>query len=481
MATNKPDHLQLSFAHEVTDIPQLIIPSLMSIGWFFACVVVIFEDDLSGDDFIGILLFLVMGFLFLVYSVREWWRILFFAETICTVTNENLTVRHLPIPLFDRQTVRTKEIKRVYVQERHLYAETKNGRSILLMKSCPRPESTADSIENFLWDRSQQRLEKPWKTLAQQYNLQFDWSNEGRPMTVAGVYQGYNITLSAAYDQKNKPYTEFYLSPSNQNTPSTDADPQLPWTSATLTELLQPHDWRARLSGDWGKVEGANRINEKYLTYVAPKFIADIETIGCLLDALSQLWHMYPQILAQPQAAVPVLQKLAMNQHEASSALARYLLEYLAEATQSLQNNYPDLLCQHCFHRFAKHTVNLSFASSVSYYGCRACHRTQDHITVRRVIAVLNETMKIDYKTTEQGFYLNWALYQDLFDFDEIRIDQISDEMLERFVVQVGNDTDPTRKAKYDQMCCMVTPSTTLSENSLRLLRQQFDLIVVRS
>jgi hypothetical protein len=49
-----------------------------------------------------------------------------------------------------------------------------------------------------------------------------------------------------------------------------------------------------------------------------------------------------------------------------------------------------------------------------------------------------------------------------------------NDEDIERFVVQVGNDTDPFRKPRYWQMTCTIGSACRLSENTLRILEKMF-------
>jgi hypothetical protein len=75
---------------------------------------------------------------------------------------------------------------------------------------------------------------------------------------------------------------------------------------------------------------------------------------------------------------------------------------------------------------------------------------------------------------------VNWLQYRQLFDFDEIQIIQASDEEVERFVVQVGNDTDSVRKARYQHMHCIISSKCNLSENTMRILRRTFGQIEVQ-
>jgi hypothetical protein len=69
---------------------------------------------------------------------------------------------------------------------------------------------------------------------------------------------------------------------------------------------------------------------------------------------------------------------------------------------------------------------------------------------------------------------VNWSAKRRLFDFDRVEIIQTTDEDVERFAMQVGNDTDPVRQSRYAQMQCHIAPDCQLSENSLRVLQSFF-------
>jgi hypothetical protein len=58
-----------------------------------------------------------------------------------------------------------------------------------------------------------------------------------------------------------------------------------------------------------------------------------------------------------------------------------------------------------------------------------------------------------------------------------VEIIQASDEDIERFAVQVGNDTDPLRQPRYRQLHCRIGLTCHLSENSLRVLQSVFGVV----
>ncbi len=69
---------------------------------------------------------------------------------------------------------------------------------------------------------------------------------------------------------------------------------------------------------------------------------------------------------------------------------------------------------------------------------------------------------------------VNWLARRTLFDFDEIEIVRATDEDVERFVVQAGNDTDEFRQSRYREMSCKIVLDCRLSGNTLRILKNTF-------
>ena len=95
---------------------------------------------------------------------------------------------------------------------------------------------------------------------------------------------------------------------------------------------------------------------------------------------------------------------------------------------------------------------------------------------MREVVAVLDATWpkESDYNKEQDSLRVNWLKRQETFDFDRVDIVQVDDEDVERFVTQIGNDTDDWRSSRYRQMRCRVAAKSDLSENTLRILRDMF-------
>jgi HEAT repeat protein len=110
---------------------------------------------------------------------------------------------------------------------------------------------------------------------------------------------------------------------------------------------------------------------------------------------------------------------------------------------------------------------------------CRRCDKAANLVFgVRQVVAVLDENWTAK-QTQEAGFLRgNWLKRRAVFDFDRVEIVAATDEEVERFAIQVGNDTDEWRQKRYKKMACQVAADCALSENTLRILRSTFGEVV---
>ena len=150
------------------------------------------------------------------------------------------------------------------------------------------------------------------------------------------------------------------------------------------------------------------------------------------------------------------------------------LLQAIAqETTHRLARPTQTHLCPLCLTRCGRHSVVVD-TMEITFYGCRTCRQSREFFT-GEVVAVLNSG---SYEAVPQqvadDVWVNWLSRRELFDFDRVEIVQATDEEVERFAVQVGNDTDPGRVVHYEQMVCVVQRSCHLSPNSRRILGRIF-------
>lgn len=195
------------------------------------------------------------------------------------------------------------------------------------------------------------------------------------------------------------------------------------------------------------------------------------------LDTLCDFADAYAECCAKITAiggeAISALQEIAHQPDHKLYSVAIQLLTNIAQTTVGeLENQALYLICPYCITRCAAHRVVLPSKDTVTYYGCRVCGQSRKFLTVKgQIVAVLNNQVSAEQMMSEDVLRVNWLLHRRLFDFDYVEIVQAEDEDVERFAVQVGNDTDLYRKPHYQTMQCTVAMGCNLSMNTLKILR----------
>ncbi|MBM3239024.1 hypothetical protein FJZ31_22250 [Candidatus Poribacteria bacterium] len=177
--------------------------------------------------------------------------------------------------------------------------------------------------------------------------------------------------------------------------------------------------------------------------------------------------------------AVEPLRRIAQGKTELRCT-AVWLLKSIAQDTTSrLKRQAPRLLCPQHLVRYHANKVRVSWRVSFTYYGCRVCGQSREFLDwPGKVVAVLDGVMS-DERVQEDGVLrVNWLVRRALFDFDQVEVRQATDEQVERFAVQVGNDTDEFRRPRYNKMRCVVASVCHLSENTIRILRSRFGEVI---
>lgn len=208
----------------------------------------------------------------------------------------------------------------------------------------------------------------------------------------------------------------------------------------------------------------------KNVMYQQKNIETDKDYLQFLFDMLVDLIEAYPSALALGGEAIRPLLRVKQNHDNILSSITSSLLRGIESDTKErLGANPSKFLCRRCLVR-----CGMRREQAVKYYGCRVCGQGRDVLEWEHpIIAVLDDA-------TNQRFYgndvirENWLVRQTQFDFDEVEIVKATDEEIERFAVQVGNDTDEVRKSKYKQMRCVVSSDCGISENTTRILKSIF-------
>ena len=173
--------------------------------------------------------------------------------------------------------------------------------------------------------------------------------------------------------------------------------------------------------------------------------------------------------------AVPHLAAAAGQKNGSLRQIAAWLLRSIEEETGSRLAPFANcLLCPRCLARCRANLAHPAGLDPHVYYGCRACGQGQEFWRYSWLVAVLDSDRAEEMEAQAELLRVNWLVRRSLFDFDEVEIIRATDEEVERFAIQVGNDTDPFRKPRYSRMRCSVGQKCFLAENTIRILKQRF-------
>jgi hypothetical protein len=343
---------------------------------------------------------------------------------------------------------------------------------------------------DFLMRRRQPWLD--WQALAAANRLTFQSKSQllRDGAKVFGHYRGHKLKLITAQTIKSGAdytFTEILLWSqhlSSQPLLPLDKTGFEPLSMEALTHLLAPAGLRYPLRGSLRVKD-----NGQMFWYHQAEVQANPDYLQYLFDLLGDLAENYPKILALGGEAVAALQELTVHypRHALSFIAANLLAAIVTETTIRLKPHTADLICPQCLVSCGPHPIKLSnpnpaeyYFNPTEFYGCRRCGQSRTFFE-GWLVAVLDQHMEAEQSQHNGVWQINWLTYRHLFDFDEVKIIHASDEQVERFAIQVGNDTDPVRQPRYKQIRCLIAPECHLSENTLRILRRMFGQVEISS
>ena len=114
----------------------------------------------------------------------------------------------------------------------------------------------------------------------------------------------------------------------------------------------------------------------------------------------------------------------------------------------------------------------------LTYMGCRICGETHNGIKPQLVIAVLDSAMREPTEQVQNTFKVNWLQSKRMFDYDHVEIGSASEDDIKTFCIEIGNDADPARIRKNNQMQCIIQPGANLSGEIKNILQQHFKKVI---
>ncbi len=318
----------------------------------------------------------------------------------------------------------------------------------------------------FLLSYKQERnMETFWQKFANDKDFLYTpGTSSRRGEMITGVYRGYLLKIS---NHRPDPFSDGIFTDIELIAQDKNARTGELYTSPIDIEaLVRNFILDFRLAGQLRLSEGRVRYqlfelrdNATYLTFI--------------LDWLRDLNFAYSTLAQQDsKAALFLLKSLSKIDPELQPHVI-CLLQKITQNTNQLEHRFSRLTCPQCLTRYTKHNIQHHLLANVLiYYGCRVCHQSTDFIESQTVAAILDNSGETKVCQQEGVLWVNWSIERTLFDFDVVKIKQANDEEVERFAMQVGNDTDPVRKASYKKIRCLVSAECDLSENTLRILER---------
>lgn len=322
-----------------------------------------------------------------------------------------------------------------------------------------------------------------WQTFAQNNNLTF--KSEillFRDAYVIGNYDHYKFKLETFSRTKqietpsrwrtghspSRIYTRMILqtiAPVTINTINRAFD------KTTIIDWLLLADMQEDIKGRFYAYEtGQQLVYEQEYIEVDPSYL---QTVVSLLKGLIE---KYPYVIELGAEAISVLHPVSRKYHILRHVAGQLIFDIGQKTEQELKKRASYLLCPHCLVHCGTHQINVPWIGDIKYYGCRVCSQSRNLVNSEnyRLIVELDRGLLREQRNQGTTIWINWIRHPKLFDFEAVEIIRASDEEVERFVVQVGNDTDPTRRGRYKQMECKVSSGCGLSENTMRILQRTF-------
>src|SRR5688572_15242710 len=290
-------------------------------------------------------------------------------------------------------------------------------------------------------------MRRPWQRFAQANGLTFVPGHYFLgPPSVTGDYQGCSLTLAMVVKDDDLPYTRLQLSALPDHRID-QLPPQFPlgqqFSPGEIEAFLIPSASAFRPNS--GMSEIIIRDRGRHCIYDQRGYVIKEEDLQNIANFLIELSKNYSYVLVLGGEATAALQSMAAATVTAGHPLklvSRHLLDDIATETASrLGKNPQRWLCPRCLTYCTKHNTQ-TWLQSVAYYGCRTCKQSRQFLK-GPVVAILDNQMETELAEQPDRLQFNWLCRRKLFDFSQIEIIRASDEEVERFAVQVGNDTDP--------------------------------------
>lgn len=308
--------------------------------------------------------------------------------------------------------------------------------------------------------------EKVWRRLAQAQKLNYMPESDQDTTVLSGPYKNHLLTLRGS-----KQGSDTSISLERQEAIDDKINKKV---LDELAAIARSYSFSGSL-----KVEATGtKISYTGLNIVETelKYLQDIFRL------LHRLITLCPQVIHLEEEAIPHLREIGQSSETFQPLCIQMIVDICQRTTQRGKDHGVPLVCKRCFAHFNILPITLPDKGQITYYGCRLCGQSREFLPLEaEVIAVLNNQETTEWVQDKGQIKVNWLVHRKLFDFDQVEIQQATDEEVERFAVQVGNDTDESRRSRYQEMACIISPDCQLSESAVRVLDHIFGKVVKRT
>lgn len=328
-------------------------------------------------------------------------------------------------------------------------------------------------IAQVLYNRKRSTLQtgkKTWERLAKAQNLKFTTeSDSDADVTIlSGPYRGHLLTFRSSPKGDT---TYIRISLERQKAVEDKANTK---ALDELTTIARSYNFSGSLKVE---IHGARVSYERHerLDIIEN----DLEYFRSLFKLLHSLITLYPQVIDLEEEAIPQLQEIGESYENLQPTCLQMLVDICQRTIQRGKEHGVPLVCKRCFVHFNLIPITLPDKGRITYYGCRLCGQSREFLPLENeLVAVLNNQEAATWLQDNGQIKVNWLVHRKLFDFDRVEIQQANDEEVERFAVQAGNDTDESRRSRYQEMACIISPECQLSESATRVLDHIFGKVV---
>lgn len=176
--------------------------------------------------------------------------------------------------------------------------------------------------------------------------------------------------------------------------------------------------------------------------------------------------------------AVNALEEVAYDSNIYAQEDARWVLYCISvDTTARLVAEPESWICPDCLTSCGSRWIDRPWRRDWRFYGCRNCSRSRELLYRTQEMVVVLDNQAQGYSYEDGLIRANWFPRCTLFDFERIEIIRATNEEVERFAVQVGNDTDSLRRHRYPRIHCTIGPECHLSANTIRILETRFEQV----